>query len=147
MGVDHDVGAQSGGQILLVGVFGGGDDRSRLSQRTQGGQRAQPHRSRPQHRYGVPRLDLGFEGSMDPAGRGLQHDGRFIGEIVGHLMKLALMGDKSFSPAAAGARAEADLDAVLDGATEQVAVILSVAGVGTGEGKGLVAGRRSQNRF
>jgi len=90
---------------------------------------------------------LGLQSGVNPSSRGLQHHCCFVAEVVGHWMELALVRDKHFPPPAASTGAKANLNAVFDGSTEEIPVIVAVTRGSTGEGERFIARRWSQNRL
>ena len=76
----------------------------------QGRHGAQAQGPGAEHGHGVGAVDPRRHGGVHGAGRGLDHDGVVVGELVGHGMELRVVGhEASRRPPSAGVAAEADL--------------------------------------
>ena len=84
---------------------------------------------------------------MDAPGGGFEHDGCLVVDVVGDVVELGFVGHQLRSPAAAGAGTETDLDTVVDGPRQQIAVVVAVAGSSAGKRRLLAAGLGAEGGF
>ena len=151
---DDVVGAEPAGLALLVRVAGADDDASRRA-RSGRGRRSPPGpscRRRARRRPGrrpcaTDSLRAASSAAwMPPASGSIEHR-PLVGHVVAEAVQLALVGDELGRPAAAGRAAEAGLDAGLEVAGGEVAVVVAVAGGGAGERRGEAAGGVAEHRL